>query len=73
VPALVIGLPNNLTPFVNAGAMLGAGSAAEIREALTKLLYDQEFRSKFHLGTAGGGDAAAASADAILALRKQRS
>src|SRR5262249_51391241 len=74
VPSLVIGLPNNLTPFVNAGAMLGAGSAAEIREALTRLLYDQEFRSTFHAGrTAGGGDAAGASAEAILALRRRRS
>jgi hypothetical protein len=74
IPALVIGLPNNLTPFVNAGAMLGAGSAAEIRRALARLLYDQEFRSMFHPGpTAGGGGAAEASADAIMALRRQRS
>jgi len=74
VPSLVIGLPNNLTPFVAAGAMLGAGSVSEIRDALTRLLYDQEFRSTFHAGpTAGGGDAAAASADAILALRRRRS
>ena len=72
IPSLVIGLPNNLTPFVNAGAMLGAGSAAEIREALAKLLYDQEFRSMFHPGTtAGSGRAAEASADVILALRKR--
>jgi hypothetical protein len=74
IPALVIGLPNNLTPFVNAGAMLGAGSAEEIRQALGKLLYDQEFRSKFQPGrTARNGRAAAASADAIMALRRQRS
>jgi hypothetical protein len=74
VPALVIGLPNNLTPFVTAGAMLGADSAVEIREALAKLLYDQEFRSTFHPGpAANGGNAAEASADAILALRKRRS
>ena len=74
IPSLVIGLPNNLTPFVSAGAMLGAGSAAEIREALLRLLYDQEFRSKFHPGpSAGSGRAAEASADAIMALRKRRS
>ena len=74
VPALVIGLPNNLSPFVEAGAMLGAGPAVEIREALAKLLYDQKFRSTFHPGRpAGDGNAAAASADAILALRTRRS
>jgi len=74
VPSLVIGLPNNLTPFVNAGAMLGADAAGEIRDALTRLLYDQKFRSSFHPGRPlGGGNAAAASADAILALRKRRS
>ena len=74
VPALVIGLPNNLSPFVEAGTMLGAGSAAEIREALARLLYDQEFRSTFHPGRpAGDANAAAASADAILALRTRRS
>jgi len=72
VPSLVIGLPNNLTPFVQAGAMLGAGSAAEIREALARLLYDQKFRSKFHPGRpAGSGRAAEASADAIMALRQR--
>ena len=27
VPALVIGLPNNLSPFVDAGVMLGAEAA----------------------------------------------
>jgi len=74
VPSLVIGLPNNLTPFVDAGRMLGAGSAAEIREALTRLLYDQEFRSRIDRGRAGPGrNAAAAAADAILALRTRRS
>jgi hypothetical protein len=54
--------------------MLGAGSAAEIREALTRLLYDQEFRNSVDRGrTAGGRNAAAAAADAILALRTRRS
>ena len=74
VPALVIGLPNNLTPFVEAGAMLGAGSSAEIRGALSRLLYDQEFRSSFGGRRTGPpGNAAAAAADAILALRARRS
>src|SRR4029077_473212 len=66
VPALVIGLPNNLTPFVERGLMLGAGTAAEIRAALARLLYDQEFRSR--LVRAAGGQSASRSADAILAL-----
>ena len=72
VPALVIGLPNNLSPFVDAGVMAGAGTAEEIRAALAKVLYNQEFRSK--IGTGAGshghadGRAAARSADAILAL-----
>jgi hypothetical protein len=40
VPALVIGLPNNLSPFVDAGAMLGANGADAIRRQLEVLLYD---------------------------------
>jgi hypothetical protein len=66
VPSLVIGLPNNLTPFVDRGLMLGASSAEEIRAALARLLYDQEFRSR--LVRATEGHAADRSADAILAL-----
>jgi hypothetical protein len=41
VPALVIGLPNNLSPFVEAGVMLGASGPAEIRGGLDALLYDR--------------------------------
>lgn len=75
-PSVVIGLPNNLTPFVEAGLMLGAGTADEIRAALSKVLYDQEFRSRVEgeagAGRAAGdGQAAARSADAILALTKR--
>jgi hypothetical protein len=44
LPALVIGLPNNLSPFVDAGAMAGADGAGPIREALRALLYDREAR-----------------------------
>lgn len=75
-PSVVIGLPNNLTPFVDAGLMLGAGTAEEIRAALSKVLYDQEFRSRIErdagAGRAGGdGLAAARAAEAILALAKR--
>ena len=71
LPSIVIGLPNNLTPFVDEGLMLGAGSAAEMRAALAKALYNQEFR-KAHTGGPAvnliSGGAASRSAEAILAL-----
>ena len=70
VPSIVIGLPNNLTPFVEANLMRGAGTAEEIRAALTQVLYDQELRSTTG-GSAGGpgdGESAARSAEAILLL-----
>jgi hypothetical protein len=46
VPALVIGLPNNLTPFVDAGVMAGVedASAGAAGRALRRILYDEEFR-----------------------------
>jgi hypothetical protein len=77
LPAVVIGLPNNLTPFVDAGLMLGGGTVEEIRAALSKVLYNQEFRSTIEHGAAAGpsrgdGQAAARSAEAILALAKRR-
>jgi hypothetical protein len=76
LPSVVIGLPNNLTPFVDAGLMLGAGTADEIRAALSKVLYDQEFHSRIEREAgagraAGDGQAAARSAEAILALAKR--
>ena len=77
VPALSIGLPNNLSPFVQAGAMAGAASDEDIGPALRRVLYDQGFREQ--LGTtaaataaryriAPDGGAAMRSATAILAL-----
>jgi hypothetical protein len=75
VPSVVIGLPNNLTPFVDAGLMLGAGSTAEIRAALGKALYNQEFR-RHNAGRPARDDvdgrAASRSAEAILALARRR-
>jgi hypothetical protein len=44
VPALVIGLPNNLSPFVEAGVMAGADSADAIGRALRAVLYDGSMR-----------------------------
>ena len=47
VPSLVVGLPNNLSPFVEAGVMIGAGeSAASIEAGLRALLYDQDARQR---------------------------
>jgi len=77
IPALVIGLPNNLSPFVAAGIMAGAATTSEIEPALHRILYDEEFR--LHLGRAredylrrfaigSDGRAAARSADAVLTL-----
>jgi hypothetical protein len=44
VPALVVGLPNNLSPFVEAGVMLGTSAGAETGAALERLLYDEGTR-----------------------------
>lgn len=45
VPALVIGLPNNLSPLVAAGVMAGA-ARAEIGVTLRRILYDESFRQQ---------------------------
>jgi hypothetical protein len=45
LPALVIGLPNNLSPFVSAGVMLGANGDA-VGPALAAVLYDQDARAR---------------------------
>jgi len=77
VPALVVELPNNLSPFVEAGAVAGAASRAEIGPALRSLLYDKEFRDRLAQGRrtfmaryqiAADGRAAIRAADAIVRL-----
>ena len=76
VPALVIGLPNNLSPFVDAGAMAGA-STPQMEGALGQILYDEKFRqqlerarglllARFRILSDGG--AAERSAEAVLKL-----
>jgi hypothetical protein len=76
VPALVIGLPNNLSPFVDAGAMAGASTRAEIGPALERILYDEGFRLQLErdriaclsrFGMASDGRAAARAAETVLA------
>jgi hypothetical protein len=74
VPALVIGLPNNLSPFVDAGAMVGV-TGDRVEPALETLLYDRQAReallgrgrafAEAHEMRADGG-AAARAADHIL-------
>ena len=46
VPSLTIGLPNNLTPFVEAGAMAGAADPADLPPVLHRILYDEGFRQQ---------------------------
>ncbi|MEO7272750.1 MAG: hypothetical protein ABIX28_15395 [Vicinamibacterales bacterium] len=80
VPALVLGLPNNLSPFVDAGIMAD-GSHGEPGTMLRRILYDEEFRQQ--LGSARAaflarfairpdGQAAERSASAVLELATQR-
>jgi hypothetical protein len=80
VPSLVLGLPNNLSPFVNAGVMAGIGKDAG--EALRRILYDEEFRqtldnvrraflSSFRIDS--DGEAAHRSAAAVLELVQSES
>lgn len=79
IPALVIGLPNNLSPFVAAGIMAGAATPSDIEPELKRILYDEDFRlqiersrgeyfKRFAIGS--DGRAAARSADAVLELAK---
>jgi len=77
VPALVIGLPNNLSPFVSSGAMLGADDESAIAEALQRLVDDDDLRRALLrrgveiVGASGRqGHAAEDSAGAVLALTR---
>lgn len=74
IPALVVGLPNNLSPFVEAKVMAGA-AASEIGTALRQVLYDEGFRQQLEAsrsvflssyGIGSDGRAADRAADAIL-------
>jgi hypothetical protein len=75
VPSLVIGWPTNLSPFVEAGVMLG-GATLPLAESLGRLLYHQptrdalRSRAREFAGThamRADGLAAARAADEILA------
>ena len=78
VPSLVIGLPNNLSPFVTDGAMLGAGGSRAIADALDRLVHDDGLRrdlvrrgAEIIGGSGVRGHAAEDSALAILALTQR--
>ncbi len=80
VPALVVGLPNNLSPFVAAGVMAGAGTPSEIGPALRGLLYDREVRGRLaaarqafaaRYGIVADGGAASRAADLIVGLSRR--
>jgi hypothetical protein len=79
LPALVLDLPNNLSPFVDAGIMAGARgkSVQDIRRTLEQILYDEEFRRGLEaeqrrflarFGIVADGRAAQRAADAITRL-----
>lgn len=80
-PSLVIGLPNNLSPFVDAGIMAGVSGTdpAETARALDQILYDEEFRRELSLAQqmflarfriTADGRAADRAADAIVRLAR---
>ena len=83
VPALVIGLPNNLSPFVESGVLAGADDTrAGLRKALERILYDEEFRGALararrtflaRYTIAADGQSAGRTADAIVRLITERS
>jgi hypothetical protein len=79
IPALVFGLPNNLSPFVDDGAMAGARAPAELAASLEALLYNRDRRQQLaeagrafvsRAGLRADGRAADRTADAILELRR---
>jgi UDP-N-acetylglucosamine 2-epimerase len=81
IPSLTLGLPNNLSPFVDAGAMAGTYAAEQIGPSLRRVLYDQEFRQQLGMAAAAvaaryriaaDGCAAERSASAILDLAQSR-
>ena len=77
VPALTLALPNNLSPFVSAGAMAGLTADEPIAPTLERLLYDDTWRAALltesralggHHAIGADGLATQRAADAIMAL-----
>ena len=78
IPSLVLGLPNNLSPFVAAGVMIG-GDRKALAASLETLLYDrdasQAWRRRADTYAAAhdmraDGHAATRAADAILRMSR---
>jgi hypothetical protein len=79
VPTLVLALPSNLSPFVDAGAMAGVPFGSDIEPALRAILYDGGHRDRLRsgrlaflerYGIAPDGGASRRAAAAILRLRR---
>ena len=77
IPALSVGMPNNLTPFVVAGGIAGVHAPAELQPALARLLWDEAARADLvakglACAESGGmrtdGEAARRAAEALAAL-----
>jgi len=77
IPALSVGMPNNLTPFVTAGGIAGVYAPDELRPALARLLWDDVARGELvakglscaeNGGMRTDGGAARRAADALAAL-----
>jgi hypothetical protein len=77
LPALVVGLPNNLSPFVETGVMAGAEGVTELRHGLKSVLYDREAREALaraaddfirRFDIRADGHAAERAADEILGM-----
>jgi hypothetical protein len=77
IPALSVGVPNNLTPFVTAGGMAGVFDAGDLEPSLARLLHDETARAELvarglacaaSAGIRTDGGAAARAADTLAAL-----
>jgi hypothetical protein len=44
IPSLAVGMPNNLTPIVLDGGIAGVYDPSELRDALDRLLWDDDAR-----------------------------
>ena len=76
IPALALAVPNNLSPFVEAGAMTGLPAHESIAPTLEKLLYDETWRAQLAANSRAflaryniraDGQAARRTADVIMA------
>jgi hypothetical protein len=81
VPSLVVDLPNNLSPFVEAGVMTGAGPADDLAPVLRRLLAHETEREAWtarrtaflaRYAISSDGASARRAAEAILELAARR-